>query len=163
MVDATEEQIAQAVRDSIPPVGPLFWTFRVMVAAGFIMLVLFVWAFAASARRTVGKSKALLRFALYSIPLPWIASEAGWFVAEVGRQPWTVSEVLPTWLSVSSLTVGDLLFSLTGFVVLYTALLVVELYLMVKFARLGPEGRTPDSDAALPDAVVAAQPAVERA
>lgn len=163
VVDATEEQIAQAVRDSIPPVGPLFWTFRVMVAAGFIMLVLFVWAFAASARRTVGKSKALLRFALYSIPLPWIASEAGWFVAEVGRQPWTVSEVLPTWLSVSSLTVGDLLFSLTGFVVLYTALLVVELYLMVKFARLGPEGGAPDSDAALPDVVVAAQPAVERA
>lgn len=82
---------------------------------------------------------------------------------QASDQPWTVSEVLPTWLSVSSLTVGDLLFSLTGFVVLYTALLVVELYLMVKFARLGPEGRTPDSDAALPDAVVAAQPAVERA
>ena len=59
-------------------------------------------------------------------------------VAELGRQPWTVSEVLPTWMSVSSLTVGDLIFSLTGFVVFYTALLVVEMYLMVKFAKQGP-------------------------
>ena len=126
------------MRDSIPPVGPLFWAFRLMVAAGFIMLAVFVWAFFASARRTVGENRLLLKLALFTIPLPWIASEAGWFVAEVGRQPWTVSEVLPTWLSVSSLTVGDLIFSLTGFVLLYTALLVVEMYLMVKFARLGP-------------------------
>ena len=51
---------------------------------------------------------------------------------------WTVAEVLPTWMSVSSLTVGDLIFSLTGFVLLYTALLVVEMYLMLKFARKGP-------------------------
>lgn len=138
VVDASEEQIQQAVRDSIPPVGPLFWAFRLMVAAGFIMLAVFVWAFFASARRTVGENRLLLKLALFTIPLPWIASEAGWFVAEVGRQPWTVSEVLPTWLSVSSLTVGDLIFSLTGFVLLYTALLVVEMYLMVKFARLGP-------------------------
>ena len=68
----------------------------------------------------------------------------GWIVAELGRQPWTVAEVLPTWMSVSSLTVGDLVFSLTGFVLLYTALLVVEMYLMVKFARKGPA----DPDAA---------------
>lgn len=159
VVDATGEQIQAAVRDSIPPVGPLFWTFRVMVAAGFIMLVLFIWAFAASARRTVGKSKALLRFALYSIPLPWIASEAGWFVAEVGRQPWTVGDVLPTWLSVSSLTVSDLAFSLTGFVLLYTVLLVVEMYLMLKFIRLGPADASTETQEREPSSGVSPMPA----
>ena len=63
----------------------------------------------------------------------------GWLVAELGRQPWTVSGILPTHLSVSSLTVWDLAFSLTGFVLLYSALLAVEMYLMLKYARLGPD------------------------
>ncbi|HUD42141.1 MAG TPA: cytochrome ubiquinol oxidase subunit I [Dokdonella sp.] len=138
VIDASDAQIAQAARDAIPPVGPLFWAFRIMVGCGVFMLVVFVWAFFASARRSVGRSRTLLKLAVAMIPVPWIASELGWIVAELGRQPWTVSEVLPTWMSVSSLTVGDLLFSLTGFVVFYTALLVVEMYLMVKFARKGP-------------------------
>lgn len=159
VVDASEAQIQQAVRDSIPPVGPLFWAFRIMVAVGFIMLVLFTWAFFASARRTVGKSPLLLKLAVFSIPLPWIASEAGWFVAEVGRQPWTVGDVLPTWLSVSSLTVGDLIFSLTGFVLLYTVLLVVEMYLMVKFARLGPEESSAEAPAPTPSPGLSPMPA----
>jgi cytochrome d ubiquinol oxidase subunit I len=80
----------------------------------------------------------LLHVALWSIPLPWIAAECGWIVAEYGRQPWTISEVLPTHLSVSSVTVGQIVFSLGGFIAFYTALLVVELYLMFKYARLGP-------------------------
>lgn len=146
VVDATEEQIRAAALDTIPPVAPLFWAFRIMVAIGFWLLVLFIWAFLASARRTVGRNRLLLHLAVWSIPLPWIAGEAGWFVAEVGRQPWTVSGMLPTYLSVSSLTVWDLVFSLTGFVIIYSALLVVELYLMVKYVRLGP-GEHPASDA----------------
>ncbi len=72
------------------------------------------------------------------IPAPWIASEAGWFVAEFGRQPWAIGEVLPTFLATSSLTSADLIFSLTGFLLFYTLLLVIELFLMVKFARIGP-------------------------
>jgi cytochrome d ubiquinol oxidase subunit I len=69
---------------------------------------------------------------------PWIACELGWFVAEYGRQPWTIYGVLPTHLSVSTLSVGSLYGSLAGFIGFYTVLLVVEMYLMVKFARLGP-------------------------
>jgi cytochrome d ubiquinol oxidase subunit I len=79
-----------------------------------------------------------MKVALWSIPLPWIAIELGWIVAEYGRQPWSISEVLPTHLSVSSVSVGQLWFSLTGFVLFYTALLVVELYLIVKYVREGP-------------------------
>ena len=138
VVDATEEQIQMAVRDAIPPVKPLFWAFRIMVGCGVFMLLGFVIAMISASRRAIMRQRWVLKLAVVMIPMPWIASEMGWLVAELGRQPWTVAEVLPTWMSVSSLTVGDLIFSLTGFVLLYTALLVVEMYLMVKFARKGP-------------------------
>jgi cytochrome d ubiquinol oxidase subunit I len=138
VTDASESQIRQAALDTIPRVAPLFWTFRVMVAAGFFMLFLFAAAFYYCARRMAGEKKWLLRLALWSIPLPWIAAEAGWFVAEYGRQPWAIGEVLPTFLGVSSLQAGDVLLSLAGFVLFYTLLLVADLFLMFKYARLGP-------------------------
>ncbi len=138
VVDATEEQIQQATRDSIPKVWPLFWSFRVMVGCGFLMLFIFAAAFFFTARRTVWHHRWLLWLALWAIPLPWIASEMGWIVAEYGRQPWTIAEVLPTFLSSSSLEPRDVYASLAVFALFYTALLVVELYLMFKYARLGP-------------------------
>jgi len=138
VVDATEEQIEQAARDSIPDVAPVFWTFRVMVASGFTMLVIFALAFYYNAKRQIEQKRWLLWIIVFSIPLPWIAIETGWFVAEYGRQPWAIGEVLPTFLGVSSLTKEDLIVSLTGFVVFYTILLVIELWLMFHFARKGP-------------------------
>jgi cytochrome d ubiquinol oxidase subunit I len=73
-----------------------------------------------------------------ALPLPWIACELGWFVAEYGRQPWTIYEVLPVHLSVSALSTAEVLFSLLGFIVLYSALMVVEVWLMIRYAKLGP-------------------------
>jgi cytochrome d ubiquinol oxidase subunit I len=70
--------------------------------------------------------------------VPWITCEVGWFVSEYGRQPWTIYGVLPTSLSVSTLSTTSVVGSLVGFVGFYTLLLVIELYLMIKFARLGP-------------------------
>lgn len=136
--DATEEQIKQAARDTVPPSAPLFWGFRVMVGLGFYMLALIVAGFYFNAKRTLIEKKWLLRLFLYSIPVPWIAAEMGWIVAEFGRQPWAIGEVLPTFLATSSLTTGDLIVSLIGFVAFYTVLLVIEMYLMFKFARKGP-------------------------
>jgi cytochrome d ubiquinol oxidase subunit I len=138
VVDASEEQIRMAVEDTIPPVAPLFWSFRIMVALGFWFIVLLGLSFWHSARRSAEHKPWLLKAALWSLPLPWIASELGWFVAEYGRQPWSIGEVLPVHLSTSMLSVGDLLFSLAGFIGFYTLLLVVEMYLMIKYARLGP-------------------------
>ena len=138
VANATNEQIAQAVEDSIPAVGPLFWSFRLMVACGVSMLLLFTLAFWHSARRTVQKPKWLLKFALFSLPLPWLASEAGWFVAEYGRQPWAIGEILPTHMAVSQLTVTDIWISLGTIVVLYTIFVIIEMWLMTKYARLGP-------------------------
>jgi cytochrome d ubiquinol oxidase subunit I len=137
-VDATEEQIIAASYDSIPTVAPMFWSFRLMVGSGMIMLLVFAAAFWQSTRHQIAEKKWVLRAALYSLPLPWVAIEAGWFVSEFGRQPWTISEVLPTFMSASSLTTADLWFSIISITVFYTILLVIEAYLMYKFARLGP-------------------------
>ena len=67
-----------------------------------------------------------------------LAIECGWFVAEYGRQPWTISEVLPTFMSASSLTTADLWFSIISITLFYAILLVIEMFLMFKYARLGP-------------------------
>ena len=138
VVDATLVQKVNAANDTIPKVWPLFWSFRFMVGLGFLFLLIFVCAFYFCARRDVQHQTWLLKLALYSIPLPWVAAELGWIVAEYGRQPWTISDVLPTFLSSSNLEAGTVYFSLAGFIFFYTFLLVVELYLMFKYARLGP-------------------------
>ena len=135
---ATPEMIDQAVNDTVPRVSPLFWSFRVMVGLGFLMLALFGFAAWYSVQGSFADRRWLLRAAVWSLPMPWLACELGWFVAEYGRQPWTIYGVLPTHLSVSTLTVGSLYGSIAGFVGFYTILLIVELYLMVKFARQGP-------------------------
>ncbi len=137
VVDATDTQIELAAKYSLPRVLPLFWTFRVMVACGFIMLLIFVFAVIASSIRKC-RQTWLLRASFFMIPLPWIACETGWFVAEFGRQPWSIAEILPTFLSVSSLTELDLYLSLAGYISLYTLFLAIELFLMLKFIKQGP-------------------------
>ncbi|WP_319773370.1 cytochrome ubiquinol oxidase subunit I [Breoghania sp.] len=136
--DATDEQIAQAAVDTIPDVNYLFWSFRIMVGFGFFMLLLFVVSFYKLAVGKLENSRLLLRVLVWSIPLPWLAAELGWIVAELGRQPWAIGEVLPTFLATSSLTVADIIASMAGYLIFYTILLVIEMYLMFRFARLGP-------------------------
>ena len=135
---ATPEMIDKAVNDTVPRVAPLFWGFRIMVGLGLAMLALFGMAFYSTIQSADKHPPLLLKSALWMLPLPWLACELGWFVAEYGRQPWTIYEVLPTHLSVSTLSVGSLYGSLAGFVGFYTVLLVIELFLMLKFARMGP-------------------------
>lgn len=138
VVDATEQQIQMAVDDSIPGVAPMFWSFRIMVGSGIAMLFIFLFAFYQSASNKIGSNKTFLKVCLYSLPLPWIAIEAGWFVAEYGRQPWAIAEILPTHMGVSSLSLEQVWFSIISIAAFYTVLLAVEMFLMFKFARLGP-------------------------
>jgi cytochrome d ubiquinol oxidase subunit I len=138
VIDATEAQIQQAANDTIPRVSWMFWSFRIMVGLGFYFLALIGLAFYYCAWRVFDQKRWLLKWLLYSLPLPWIAIWSGWFVAEYGRQPWTIGEVLPTFVSVSSLTIGDLIGSLIGLIALYTVFLIAEVYLMLKFIRIGP-------------------------
>lgn len=138
VAEATPAMIAQAVDDTVPKVTPMFWAFRGMVGLGFLMLALFALSFWSSIKGCFTAKPWLLKWAVWMLPAPWLAAELGWFVAEYGRQPWTIYGVLPTHLSVSSLTPASVYGSLFGFVAFYTVLLVVEMYLMIKFARQGP-------------------------
>lgn len=138
VVDATETQIKMAARGSVPNSTLLFWCFRIMVAAGFLMLLLFTLAFYFNIKPQIEKRRGFLKCAIFAIPLPWIAAECGWIVAEHGRQPWAIAETLPTFLGVSSISAEKVWSSLIALGLLYTFLLIVELYLMFKYARLGP-------------------------
>ncbi|WP_019672428.1 cytochrome ubiquinol oxidase subunit I [Psychrobacter lutiphocae] len=135
---ATPEMIQKAVDDTIPAVAPMFWSFRGMVALGFLMLALFAVSMWYTIKGTFTDKKWLLKWAVLMLPAPWLAVELGWFVAEYGRQPWTIYGVLPTHLSVSNFSVANVYGSLAGFVGLYTFLLIIEIYLMVKYVKLGP-------------------------
>ncbi|MGI9278419.1 MAG: cytochrome ubiquinol oxidase subunit I [Endozoicomonas sp.] len=136
--NATPAMIRQAAEDAIPTVWPLFFAFRIMVGCGVLMLILMLAAFYKTARRTEYKSPKFLKLCFYALPLPFIASEMGWFVAEYGRQPWSISGILPTYMSASSRTETDLWMSIIGFATFYTVFLVIEMYLMIKYARKGP-------------------------
>ncbi|HUJ86650.1 MAG TPA: cytochrome ubiquinol oxidase subunit I [Burkholderiales bacterium] len=135
--------IERAARDTIPEVWPVFWSFRIMVGLGLLMLAYFILAVIYTLRNEVEHKPAFLRLALWAIPVPFIACEMGWLVAEIGRQPWTVYQVLPTWMSASTHSVAYMVFSLTGFVVLYSIFIAIEMYLMVRSVRAGPHEHAP--------------------
>jgi cytochrome bd ubiquinol oxidase subunit I len=137
---ATSRQIDEAAWSTVPNVPVLFWSFRVMVGLGLFFILLFATAFYLSARHRFEQNRWFLRIAFLSLPLPWIAAELGWIVAEYGRQPWSIDGVLPTFLGVSVTPVTNVWLSLAGFVVFYSALAVVDVYLLVRMIRRGPDG-----------------------
>lgn len=139
VANATDADVARASKDSIPNVFTMFWVFRAMVACGLLMLAYFVMSVILSLRGDVTRQRWFLKIAPWMIPVPFIACEMGWVTAEIGRQPWSVFGVLPTWMSASSHTVGYMIFSLVGFVLLYTIFAAVEVFLMVRAVRKGPE------------------------
>jgi cytochrome d ubiquinol oxidase subunit I len=121
----------------------MFWTFRVMVGLGFFFIGLFSIGFYLAARRRIAESRTFLKIALWTLPLPWCAAELGWFIAEHGRQPWAIEGVLPTFLAVSPIPVSSVALSLAGFVVFYTVLAVIDVFLLKKYIKLGPATGSP--------------------
>jgi len=122
-----------------PPVAIVFWSFRVMVALGFYFIGFFAFAFWLVSTGRIENSRRFLKIALWSIALPWVAIQCGWFVAEFGRQPWVIEGVLPTFYAVSGLTVADVMTSLVAFVLIYTTLGIVGFRLLLKTIRKGPD------------------------
>ncbi len=137
---ATPRQIEEAAWSTVPNVSVLFWCFRVMVGLGIFFILLFATAFYLAARHRLREHRWFLRTAFLSLPLPWIAAELGWVVAEYGRQPWAIDGVLPTFLGVSPVPASNVAVSLSGFVVFYSALAVVDVYLLTRMIRRGPDG-----------------------
>ena len=139
VTDANEDQINQAANDLKTKVLPLFFSFRIMAACGFFFILLFSVGFYLSVRRKLHTSRWYLHIAFWSLPLPWVAAELGWVVAEYGRQPWVVQGILPTLMGTSSVSSSQVLTSIAGFIIFYTVLAIVEVFLMVKYIRLGPD------------------------
>jgi cytochrome bd ubiquinol oxidase subunit I len=137
---ATPKQIDDAAWSTVPNVPVLFWCFRLMVGLGLYFIALFATAFYLATRHRFDRHPNFLKLAFFSLPLPWIAIEVGWIVAEYGRQPWAVDGVLPTFLGVSRTSAGNVWLSLIGFVIFYSALAVVDAFLLVRTIRRGPDG-----------------------
>ncbi len=134
---ATPEQVAKAAWDTVPNVPVMFWVFRVMAGVGFFLIAFFAAAFFLATTQRFD-CRRFLRLAVWIIPLPWIAIEFGWLLAEIGRQPWAIDGVLPTFLGASSLTAGQVWTTIAGFTLLYGTLAVIEVKLMIAAIRKGP-------------------------
>ncbi|HML07965.1 MAG TPA: cytochrome ubiquinol oxidase subunit I [Xanthobacteraceae bacterium] len=135
---ATPQQIHDAAWSTVPSVPSLFFTFRFMVLFSFILLAVFL----ISLWYTMREAEAprwLFRLALLALPLPWLAAELGWFVAEFGRQPWIIDGVLPTSLATSELGIPDLVITIVGFTVVYAVLAIIEVRLMLQAISKGPD------------------------
>jgi cytochrome d ubiquinol oxidase subunit I len=126
-------------KDQRPPVLITFLSFRGMIGLGMLFMALSLLALVVS-RGWIGQRSLLLKVFLFSIPLPYIATQLGWVVAEVGRQPWLVYGLVRTSQGVSEVVSrAQIIASLAGFVLIYSLLAVVDLYLLVRFARKVPE------------------------
>jgi cytochrome d ubiquinol oxidase subunit I len=135
---ASPQVIAATAWDVVPNVPLMFWSFRIMAFIGFYMIALFGTAFVLASLRRHDSTRWFLRLALFSIPLPWVAIELGWILAEIGRQPWAIEGVLPTFLAASSLSRGALWTTIFGFTALYGVLAVIEVRLMIASIKKGP-------------------------
>ena len=127
-------------KDERPPVLPVYLSFRLMVALGGLFLLISLLAVVLSRRNLLEKYPLFLKLLVFLIPLPYLANQLGWIVAEMGRQPWIVYGVMKTSDAVSkSISVSQVIASLIGFVLLYSLLGFVDIFLLAKYARKGPD------------------------
>ncbi|MDD3195694.1 MAG: cytochrome ubiquinol oxidase subunit I [Paludibacter sp.] len=125
--------------DLIPNVPLVFYAFHFMVALGMLFLLIFSLAWFFHWKKKLESQKWLLWTALLSIPLGYLATQLGWVVAEVGRQPWTIQDILPVQAAVSSVSTGSVQLTFFLFLALFTALLIAEIRIMMKQIQKGPE------------------------
>jgi len=127
-------------KDERPPVLPVFLSFRAMAAMGMLFMLLTFLGWILERKDRLEHSPMFLKIMLYSLPLPYLAGQVGWIFAEVGRQPWIVYGLLKTSDAVSkSITAGQVFMSLAGFTLVYGLLALVDIYLLAKYARKGPD------------------------
>ncbi len=124
---------------AIPNVPITFYSFHLMVGLGFYFIMLFAVILFFSIKKTITEKKVWLKIALWSIPLGFIASELGWIVAEVGRQPWTIQDILPTMASTSHLSTLSVQITFWLFAILFTILLIAEFKIMIHQIKTGPK------------------------
>lgn len=128
-----------APEEAVPPVPLVFYSFHIMVVLGTLFPILFLAFLFFTYKDTIAEKKWLLRTGLFSIFLGYVASQAGWVVAEVGRQPWAIFQLLPVTVARSNLTASTVQATFFMFLVLFTTLLVAEIRIMLKQINIGPE------------------------
>ena len=126
--------------DAVPDVALTFYSFHTMVAAGSWFLVLFILVLYYSMKNELTKKKWLLRLGVITLPLGYVAQECGWIVAEVGRQPWAIQDLLPVGMATSNVASTSVMITFWLFALLFTALLIAEVKIMLKQISIGPEG-----------------------
>ena len=123
----------------VPPIGLTFYSFRIMVIfSGYFLLLFFVIIFIIY-RKDIAKMKWLQWVCLLSIPLAYLTTQAGWIVAEVGRQPWVIQDIMPTFAAVSSINSGSVILTFFLFLVIFTAFFIADVSILVKQIKKGPE------------------------
>lgn len=122
-----------------PPVALTFWSFRIMVGLGIYMIALALAGVYLAWKKQLAESPRYLKLLLYSIPIPYVATNLGWMVAEVGRQPWTVYGLMRTAESVSPVPASSVLISLVAVAVIYSILVALDIYFLIKTAKQGPD------------------------
>ena len=123
----------------VPHVGLMFWSFRVMVGLGVYFIFFFILILVLGWKKRLAEVNWLHYVALWSIPLAYLASQAGWVVAEMGRQPWTIQDMLPVNAAVSKLETSSVQTTFFIFLVMFTILLIAEIGIMLKAIRKGVE------------------------
>jgi len=126
-------------KSAIPNVPITFYSFHLMVGLGFFFIVLFGAFLFFSVKQKTESKRGWLKLAVWSIPLGFLASELGWVVAEVGRQPWTIQDILPTMVSTSHLSASSVQVTFWAFAALFTVLLIAEIKIMLHQIKSGPK------------------------
>ncbi len=130
------EGLKNVPKEDRPPVLPVFLSFRAMVALGILLFWVAVWAF--WKRKTIETQTRLLKILPWMIPVPYLANQLGWTIAEIGRQPWIVYGLMRTEHGVSKIDPAQVATSLGAFFLVYTLLGAVDFYLIWTYARKGP-------------------------
>jgi len=124
----------------VPPIALTFYSFHIMVSLGMWFIYLFISVIFFTLKKEITEVRPILWAALLSIPLGYIAAETGWIVAEVGRQPWAIQDLMPTHIAATNLSSGNIMLSFVLFAVLFTALLIAEVKIMLRQIVIGPKG-----------------------
>jgi cytochrome d ubiquinol oxidase subunit I len=125
--------------EAIPNVSIAFYSFHLMVILGFMFILVCLIALYLVLRGTIAQNKWFLWIALISIPLVYIASESGWVLAEMGRQPWIIQDLMPVSAAVTRISTGSVMTTFILFALMFTALLIAEVSIMVKQIKTGPK------------------------
>jgi len=126
----------------IPSIPTVYYSFHIMVILGFYFILLFGLILYFMNVQLIDKTKWLLWISVLSIPLGYVAGELGWVVAEVGRQPWAIQDVLPLNAAISHISSGSVMITFFLFLILFSALLLAEIKIMLKQIKKGPQGES---------------------